>query len=84
MVGSGRVEQHSAQAAIWTRTDNLSWQDLANESARSIGGGRDYMFNPANIAMAQNIFVTAEARVREAEKNGEAVEPTEALVPRVR
>lgn len=84
MVGSGRVDQHSAQAAIWTRTDNMSWQDLANESSRSIGGGRDYFFKPANIAMAQNIFVTAEARVREAAERGESSEPVEAVIPRVR
>ena len=84
MVGSGRVEQHSAQAAIWTRTDNMSWQDLANESTRSIGGGRDYFFKPANIMMAQNIFVAAEARVREAAENGEASEPAEVFIPRVR
>ena len=84
MVGSGRVDQHSAQAAIWTRTDNMTWQDLANESARSIGGGRDYMFNPKNIAVAQNIFVAAEARVREAAEEGESTEPKEVLVPRVR
>jgi hypothetical protein len=83
MVGSGRVDQHSAQAAIWTRTDNMSWQDLANESSRSIGGGRDYMFNPRNIAMAQNIFVNAEARVREAAES-KTTEPAEVVVPRVR
>jgi hypothetical protein len=84
MVGSGRVEQHSAQAAIWTRTDNMSWQDLANESTRSIGGGRDYFFKPANIMMAQNIFVAAEARVRETAEKGKTSEPAEVLSPRVR
>jgi hypothetical protein len=84
MVGSGRVDQHSGQAAVWTRTDNMTWQDLANESARSIGGGRDYMFSPKNIAMAQNIFVSAEAKVREAAEKGETTEPKETLVPRVR
>lgn len=84
MVGSGRVDQHSAQAAIWTRTDNMSWQELANESARSIGGGRDYMFNPGNITLAQNIFVTAEARVLEAAENGESTVQAEIVVPRVR
>ena len=84
MVGSGRVEQHSAQAAIWTRTDNMSWQDLANESSRSIGGGRDYFFKPSNIVAARNIFVVAEARVREAAEKGEASETAEVVVPRVR
>jgi hypothetical protein len=34
--------------------------------------------------MAQNIFVSAEAKVREAAEKGETTEPKETLVPRVR
>jgi len=83
MVGTGRIDQHSAQAAIWTRTDNMTWQQLAAKSSRAIGGGVNYYFNPTNIATAQVLMATAEGRVREAEGKT-AVDPAEVASPRVR
>lgn len=64
MVGTGRVPQHAAQAAIWTRTDNMSWQQLAAKGTRGIHGWISY-FSPADIANAQLLTATAEGRVRE-------------------
>jgi hypothetical protein len=64
MVGSGRIDQHTGQAAVWTRTDNMSWQDLANKSLQGVLGRVNY-FSPRQIADAQMILLTAEGRVRE-------------------
>ena len=84
MVGTGRVDQHSAQAAIWTRTDNMSWQELAAKNHHVIGGAVEYYFHPSNIAAAQIIMATAEGRVREAANNPVPNEATEVAQPRVR
>ena len=83
MVGTGRVDQHSAQAAIWQRTDNMSWQQLATKSNRTINGMQQY-FHPNNIATAQRLMATAEGRVREAENEAGSTAEAETVVPRVR
>lgn len=64
MVGTGRVDQQSAQAAIWTRTDNLTWEQLASKSVRGIHGYRNF-FQPGHIAQGQLLMTSAEARVRQ-------------------
>ncbi|MFN7581022.1 MAG: hypothetical protein ACK5UD_08345, partial [Planctomyces sp.] len=64
MVGTGRVDQQSAQAAIWTRTDNMSWEQLSTKTVRGIHGFRRY-FQPGQIAQGQQLVATAETRVRE-------------------
>ena len=83
MVGTGRVNQHSAQAAIWNRTDNMSWQALAEKNVRGI---RDveYYFNQQNILEGQLLTAQAEGNVREKRLEADNAEPTEAVNPRVR
>ena len=83
MVGTGRVNQHSAQAAIWTRTDNLSWQDLAAKHVRGILSV-EYYFNSNNIQEGQLLMATAEGRVREKSGDTEKQKSDEAGSPRVR
>jgi hypothetical protein len=86
MVGTGRVDQRSAQAAIWTRTDNMSWQELATKTIRRIGSIENY-FNPAQIAEAQLLTANAEGNVREAAaaaKNADAEFAAEETRPSVR
>jgi hypothetical protein len=86
MVGTGRVDQRSAQAAIWTRTDNMSWQELATKTIRRIGSIENY-FNPAHIAEAQLLAANAEGNVREAAaaaKNADAEFAAEEPRPSVR
>ncbi|MEI7700665.1 MAG: hypothetical protein WCK86_12775 [Planctomycetia bacterium] len=80
MVGSGRVDQQSAQAAIWTRTDNMSWEQLAHKNVRGIQGYRNF-FQPAHIAQGQLLLTSAEARVRE---QGDAEPAVQEPVGRVR
>jgi hypothetical protein len=64
MVGTGRVDQQSAQAAIWTRTDNMTWEQLSTKTVRGIHGFRRY-FQPGQIVQGQQLVVAAETRVRE-------------------
>ena len=83
MVGTGRVNQHSAQAAIWTRTDNMSWQELAAKNVRGILSV-EYYFNAQNIQEGQLLMATAEGNVREKSQATEKSESSEAGNPRVR
>ena len=83
MVGTGRGNQHSAQAAIWTRTDNMSWQQLAAKNVRGILSVQ-YYFNAQNIQEAQMMTTTAESNVREKSKAAEKPESNEAGSPRIR
>ena len=83
MVGTGRGNQHSAQAAIWTRTDNMSWQQLAAKNVRGILSVQ-YYFNAQNIQEAQMMTTAAESNVREKSKATEKPESTDAGSPRVR
>jgi len=79
MVGSGRLHQRSAQAAIWTRTDGMSWQQLAGKSVRGIRGFRKY-FAPAEISRGQMILTVAETRAREVDEQPEAEVQSEGRV----
>lgn len=81
MVGTGRLDQKSAQAAIWTRTDNMSWQQLSEKHSYNLGKV-EYFFNPKNITEGQAILTTAESRVREAAESKD--EKKEEVPSRVR
>ncbi|MFN8708536.1 MAG: hypothetical protein ACK50J_17810, partial [Planctomyces sp.] len=84
IVGTGKVEPHTVQAAVWTRTDNLSWNDLASKSTQGIQG-RVNFFNAQQIAQAKMVLLTAESRVREKaarEKSGETTEEGPAVPER--
>ena len=83
MVGTGRVDQHSAQAAIWTRTDNMTWQELAAKNVRGILSVQ-YYFNSQNIQEGQLLMAAAEGNVREKSKETEKPASNEAGSPRVR
>ena len=83
MVGTGRVNQHSAQAAIWTRTNNMTWQELAAKNVRGILSV-EYYFNAQNIQEGQLLMAAAEGNVREKSKEIEKPESNEAGSPRVR
>ena len=83
MLGTGKINQHSAQAAIWTRTDNMSWQQLAEKGNRNFNGVIEYYFTKQNIAAAQLLVATAEGNVKEAALANESA-TTETTQPRVR
>lgn len=69
MVGSGRLPAQSAQAAVWSRTDNMSWQELASKAKFDVVRGKIPYFQANELRGAQVIVATAEGLAREAEKN---------------
>ena len=82
MVGSGRFDQHSAQAAIWNRTDDMGWRMLAEKSTRGILNV-EYYFSSQNIHEGQRIAAFAEGIVRE-NAMSEKQDPKHAASSRVR
>ena len=69
MVGTGRMAPQSAQAAIWNRTDNMSWQQLASKVSYGVLGNKVPYFTQNDLVGAQMITATAEARIRERGEN---------------
>lgn len=68
MVGSGGLQPQAAQAAVWNRTDNMSWAQLAAKANVRIVGGRTPYFSRAQLAGAQQIAAHAVGRARERAK----------------
>lgn len=68
MVASGRLPAQSAQAAVWTRTDNMSWQELASKAKFDVVRGKVPYFHTNDLRAAQMIVTTAEGRAKEAAK----------------
>jgi hypothetical protein len=64
MVGTGRLNSASAQAAAWNRSNNMSWAALAQKSRKSQGRKTAY-FQPENLRQAQLLLATATGRIRE-------------------
>ncbi len=64
ITGTGRVNAQAVQAAVWTRTDNMSWQQLASKGVQGIHGRVPY-FTQQELLAAQVLMSTAEGRVRE-------------------
>lgn len=64
MVGTGRLPTQIAQAAVWTRTDKMTWRDLANKVVSSRGRKKAY-FHPTELRKAQLLVSTATGRARE-------------------
>lgn len=69
MVATGRLPAQSAQAAVWTRTDNLTWQQIASKTKLDVVRGNLPYFQPNEVRAAQMLVAAAEGRAREAEKN---------------
>lgn len=69
MVGTGRLEQQSAQAAAWHLTDQMSWQQLAAKAVKRTGFAPTPYFSRASLYRAQNIVAQAAARARERQQN---------------
>ena len=67
MVGTGKMDQLSIQAAIWNRTDNLTFEQLASKQVRGIQGMRSY-FRPEHIVRGQQMLTVAEVQIREQAK----------------
>lgn len=85
MVGTGRLPAQGAQAAVWTRTDNMSWQELSQKFSYNALGAKIPYFSGVQLQTAQTIVATAEGRVREkAENAGKSADETTPVRSRTR
>jgi hypothetical protein len=65
MLGSGKLDQMSAQAATWHLTDNLSWQQLVQKiGATHLNGSSERYFHPNQVAMGMRYVQIAQQRAK--------------------
>lgn len=78
LVGSGQVDQSSAQAAAWHLANGLSWPELAHKIGRKhLNGATEPYFTPQQLMFAQRIAGEA---LRRAESR-QTASPAESLSP---
>lgn len=65
LVGTGKLDSQSAQAAAWHLTDNMSWQELSNKAIKHISGPAEPYFSRAQLVNAQSIVAQAAANAKE-------------------
>lgn len=73
MVGSGRLDTASAQAAAWNVANGMSWEELSAKKYDRIAVPDSPYFTRAQLMNAQNIVASAHALAKE--------EKVEATVP---
>ncbi|MCO6455277.1 MAG: hypothetical protein J5I93_08245, partial [Pirellulaceae bacterium] len=60
LVGTGRVDQQSAQAAAWHLANGMSWQELAEKIGKKhLNGTVEPYFNSAQLAFGMRLVVEA-------------------------
>ena len=65
MIGSGKLDQMSAQAAAWHLTDKLSWQQLVQKiGATHLNGSSERYFHPNQVAMGMRYVQIAQQRAK--------------------
>jgi hypothetical protein len=65
-LGTGKVDQRVAQAAVWHLANNMSWDKLANKKLHRLGGVPDQpYFSQAEIQAAMQLATTAVAEANE-------------------
>jgi hypothetical protein len=65
-IGSGRVDSQAAQAAAWTISDKMSWQQLAAKTEEHLGGQAPTpYFTQAQLLAGQNLLAHAIQRAEE-------------------
>lgn len=70
-VGSGKINQHVAQAAAWHLNNDMTWEQLASKRIRHANGTTEQYFNPQEIQAAMEV---ANAAVQAAEKSAKPSE----------
>jgi len=63
VVASNRENQQATQAAIWHRTDEMSWDQLAQKFSYGVLGKVTY-FKAEELKQAKQLVTTAENRIR--------------------
>ena len=78
LLGYGKLNQSTAQAAAWHLTDGLSWQELVSKVKMThLDGTFELYFNRGQILQAQQVvgFVTAQAEQTKTVSPGESAAP---------
>jgi hypothetical protein len=81
MVGTGRLDRASAQAAAWHIANNMSWEQLANKMYNNVGSPDTPYFTRNQLLAAQSIVAGADYRVAELKKNGSLPETSTTTTP---
>ena len=71
MVGSGQINQRTAQAAAWHLANHMTWDQLANKKIHHLIGGNQSYFSAAEIQFAMRIADHAE-KLADARASGNA------------
>ena len=74
MVATGRLAPQAAQAAVWNRTDKMSWQELAAKFSYGPLGNKLPYFSRTDLRGAQMLSATAVGRIRERGENPDVPE----------
>ncbi len=61
LVGTGTLNQKAAQAAVWNRTDDMSWKELAAKFSYAVVGKVSY-FKGSELKMAKELSSRAVVR----------------------
>ena len=62
MLGRRKIDQQSAQAAVWHLTDGLTWQELAQKvKIKHLNGTREMFFSGRDLLRAQRIVAVVRA-----------------------
>ncbi len=80
MVASGRLNAKSAQAAIWNRTDDMTWRELAHKYSYSVMGKVPY-FRASELSAAKEI---ASHATKLADDNSQSTTPETSVAVRAR
>jgi len=77
---AGKVDQHSAQAAVWNLQNGLSWEEMANKiGIKHINGTTEPYFTAAHLERGMMAARVAKARAEEiAKERQSAKSPGEA------
>ena len=68
LLGTGKIDQRSAQAAAWHLANGMSWQELASKRIEHLNGTAELYFHPVEIQRAMQIASVAVAQARAAER----------------
>ncbi|MEI8381988.1 MAG: hypothetical protein WCJ09_17795, partial [Planctomycetota bacterium] len=76
-ISSGKVDSQAAQAAAWTISDKMTWQQLAAKSVNHLGGGQEPTpyFTQDQLMGAQQLLATAVERAETRKKDPVVEEP---------
>lgn len=75
MVGTGKVDKQSAQAAAWKLSHDLTWEDVARIEYERVAAPNVPQFTPAQLLSAQNLVAAAEGIARSQENKAAETKP---------